>query len=331
MSGDEGNAMSQAEAGHPTPDALIIGGGVIGLMTARELAKAGARVTLLERQSIGRESSWAGGGILSPLYPWRAPTPVTALSRWSQRAYPGLIEELKADTGIDPEWMPSGLLITECDDAEEASHWCLAHDVKLTKMDADALRRIEPRLGISAARPFCLPEIAQVRNPRLLKALRDDLIRRRVRLLENHEVIGIEQQQGLVRAILTNKERFTAKNYVIACGAWSRQVGDGLATHLEVEPVKGQMLVFAAAPGLIRHIILHDGRYLIPRTDGKVLVGSTVEYTGFDKTTSEDARGSLVDFALSVLPELSSYPIEKHWAGLRPGSPEGIPVIGAHP
>ena len=95
--------------------------------------------------------------------------------------------------------------------------------------------------------------------------------------------------------------------------------------------MKGQMLVFAAVPGLIRHIILHEGRYLIPRKDGRILVGSTVEHTGFDKATSEEARASLIDFALSVLPELALHPVEKHWAGLRPGSLDGIPVIGAHP
>ncbi len=322
----------QPTATAQSSDVLIIGGGVIGLMTARELAKTGARVTLLERQAVGHESSWAGGGILSPLYPWRAADAITALSRWSQRAYPSLVDELMNDTDIDPEWIPSGLMITNCDDSDNARQWSLAHDVALTEMDSYTLQRLEPRLEIGSARhSLFLPDIAQVRNPRLLKALRDDIIQRRIRLLENHDVTGIEQSRGMVKAVLTRSGRFTSDNFIVACGAWSKLVSGELGTGLEVEPVKGQMLVFDAAPGLIRHIVLHDGRYLIPRKDGKVLVGSTVEYTGFDKAISEDARASLMDFALTLLPDLGSYPVEKQWAGLRPGSPDGVPVIGKHP
>ena len=182
-----------------SPDILIIGGGVIGLMCARELAKAGAQVTLLDRQAIGKESSWAGGGILSPLYPWRAPSAITALSRWSQRAYPELIAELMEATGVDPEWLPCGLLVSDCGDIKDASEWCQVYAVKHERLDRDSFHRLEPRLGdIVVSSPLHLPDIAQVRNPRLLAALRRDLAQRGVRLLEHQEVIGLESISGQV-------------------------------------------------------------------------------------------------------------------------------------
>jgi len=312
-------------------DVIIIGGGIIGLLTAKELAQSGARVGLLERQAVGQESSWAGGGILSPLYPWRAAEPVTALCRWSQAAYPDLAAALRESTGIDPEWIRSGLLVNDCEDIEAATNWCrslAARHANLTELECASL---EPGLAISPKNPIYFPDIAQIRNPRLLKALRVDLMQRGVQLLENQEVLDIEISQGQVRHILTQRGKFSSANYVIAAGAWSGGIGRSVGLPLRVEPVKGQMLVFKAPPGLLRHIILSSGHYLIPRKDGRILAGSTVEHSGFDKSTTEAARDALAGFAQSALPALLECPIEKHWAGLRPGTPEGIPYIGRHP
>lgn len=315
-----------------TPDVLVIGGGIIGLLCARELSRSGLQVTLIDRQVIGRESSWAGGGILSPLYPWRAPEAVTALSRWSQQAYPSLVGELKEATGIDPEWIPSGLLISGCEDLDLAAAWCTEHGVRHESVPADSLRGLEPRIGaVACEKGILLPEVAQVRNPRLLASLRSDLTRRGVNLIEHQEVVGLEPHDGRVMAVRCRTTRFTAGSFLIASGAWSPLIDRESTATIEVEPVKGQMLVFAAVPDLIRRIVLHEGRYLIPRKDGHILVGSTVEYTGFNKATTEEAKASLTEFALAVLPELGEFPVEKHWAGLRPGTAEGIPFIGPHP
>lgn len=312
-------------------DVIIVGGGIIGLLTARELALAGARVGLLERQAVGQESSWAGGGILSPLYPWRAPEPITALWDWSRAVYPDLAAALLERTGIDPEWVRSGLLVHDCEDIEEAVNWSRSRAVSHARLTEQECASLEPGLSIAPNNPIYLPDIAQIRNPRLLKALQADLTRRGVQLSEDQQVVDIVVDEGRVRHILTQKGKLSAACYVVAAGAWSGLIGRLAALDLQVEPVKGQMLVFKAPLGLLRHIVLRSGHYLIPRRDGRILAGSTVEYSGFDKSTSEAVHDALVSFARSALPGLRECPIEKHWAGLRPGTPEGIPYIGVHP
>ena len=301
-------------------DVIIIGGGVSGLMTARELSGAGKRVVLLERQALGKESSWAGGGILSPLTPWRAAEPITALCRWSQSAYPGLAEELAASTGIDPEWMESGLLFSDCGEGDLAKSWADVHGKPCEPLTADGLGSIEPKLRPTAGTPLLLPDIAQVRNPRLLRALRMDLTQRGVKLLEYHAVDDLRIEHGRVASLVANNQCFTAEDYVVTACAWSGLLArnSGLA-ELPIMPVKGEMLIFNSPPGLLKHIVISGGRYLIPRKDGKILAGSTVENAHFNKSTSDAALEALSRFAISLLPPLGQSPIEKHWAGPAPG------------
>lgn len=310
-------------------DVIVIGGGIIGLLSARELAIAGLRVTVIERQQIGGESSWAGGGILSPLQPWHAPTAITALCAWSQQTYPALTGELRERTGIDPEWTRSSLLACECPDLEQARHWCQIHGINHMLLEPSELAAREPGITATASPALYLPDIAQVRNPRLIAAVRADVSARGVTLLENSPVTGMARENGAIQSLMTPDASFSADRYVIAAGAWSGLIGQ--SWQLAVAPVKGQMLVFRAKPGLIRSIILRNTQYLIPRLDGHILVGSTVEHAEYDKSLTAAARDMLTDFAYSTLPALRDYPLEKQWAGLRPGSPEGIPRIARHP
>ena len=141
-------------------DGLVVGGGLIGMLTARELAAAGMPVTLLERGVTGREASWAGGGILSPLYPWRYADAVTALATWSQSHYAALAAELLDETGIDPEWTPSGLLILDGEEQEVALSWAARCDSVMERIDAAGLARLEPRLGEVPASALWLPAVA---------------------------------------------------------------------------------------------------------------------------------------------------------------------------
>lgn len=308
-------------------ECIVVGGGIVGMLTARELAQADCRVRLIERGVLGGESSWAGGGILSPLYPWRAPEAVSRLARWGQRRYPELAAELGAATGIDPEWVQSGLLVLDDPGAEQALRWAARQRITLDHIvDTQHIAALEPACRI-AGRALWLPEVAQIRNPRLIRALRADLDRRGVALQEHAVVTGIECSAGRVSGVRTADELFSAEIVVVAAGAWSARVLEAVDIRIDVAPVRGQMLLYRGVPGAVRRILLDAGHYAIPRRDGRVLVGSTVEEVGFDKETTPAARDELRQAAEALVPVLARCEIERHWSGLRPGSAHEIPYI----
>lgn len=311
-------------------DILVIGGGIIGLLTARQLVQAGARVTLVEMGETGRESSWAGGGILSPLYPWRYGEAVTALATASQHEYPGLCAELHAETGIDPELTHSGMLILDTEERDAALAWAQAHAVHLDLIDAQALHEIEPDLGPQPAEALWFPQIGQVRNPRLAKALRRAL-EAGTQIREHEEVVEVLVEQGRAIGARTRHGVLHADQTIVCTGAWTAKLLEQLGTRPDIQPMRGQMILFLAKPGQISRIVLHQDRYAIPRRDGHVLFGSTSELAGFDKSTSAEVKEQLYRAAVELFPLLKRTPIEDHWAGLRPASPRGIPYIGAHP
>lgn len=311
-------------------DVLVIGGGIIGLLTARELADAGARVTLIEMGETGRESSWAGGGIVSPLYPWRYPDAVTALATWSQAAYPALAERLTDESGIDPELTVSGLLVLDLEEQARAFAWAERHGHAIERIERARLHAIEPQLGPESTRALLLPNIAQVRTPRLAKAVRKS-VEARISLREHEEVLDLQVEQGRITGVRTANGVIAAHQVVICTGAWTARLLEQLGQAPDIKPVRGQMILFHGKPGQINHITLHRERYLIPRRDGRLLFGSTLEQTGFVKTTTTEAKEALYRAAFELFPILKRTPIEDQWAGLRPSSPSGIPFIGPHP
>ena len=309
----------------------IIGGGIIGLLIARELHAAGEKVVVFDRRESGKESSWAGGGILSPLYPWRYPDSVTELARLSQSIYPGLVKELQQNTGIDAEWVRSGLLILGIEDGQKAETWSLKYANSAKIADASDIDGIQPGLGGGDAKGFWMPEIAQVRNPRLLAAIKRDLEKKSVEIIENEAVAGFDMVNGELRGLETDKRKIPTDRCIIAAGAWSGKLCAEVGLSVPVKPIRGQMLLYKPKPGLLQRIILKNNRYLIPRRDGRILVGSTLEDVGFDVRITEAAAADLRETAMKILPALADAEVEVQWAGLRPGSPEGVPYIGQHP
>ena len=314
-------------------DIIIAGGGVIGLLTARELHSAGATVTVIDQGRIGQESSWAGGGILLPLYPWRQEAAISELVKHSLAIYPELAAELKEETGIDPEWNACGLLITRIPDIEASQNWCDHFQISYQTPGSELFSG----LNTSPINPLWLPGIAQIRNPRLIKSLQLDLTRKGVKLVENCPILDVEHSEARVTQLITNNASYPVNEMVITAGAWTSTLFARLFPALAagkpgISPVRGQMLLFEAHPDTLTKIVLDGEHYLIPRLDGHILAGSTVEeMASFDKSTTAAGEKELSDFALTLLPALANFPLVKHWAGLRPGSPGGIPYIGKHP
>lgn len=312
-------------------DCIVVGGGLLGMLTARALHREGLSVAILERGEAGREASWAGGGILSPLIPWRYPDAVSELVVWSQRQYPLLVEELLEQTGIDPEWVQSGLLFLNTTLDSSISQWAGNFNRSIQTLSPAQVHQHEPQLVQVAGDSVLLADVAQIRNPLLCTALSRSIREQGVELHEQTEVTGFTVRSSRVRGVQTNRGEFLAGRVVIASGAWSSLLMQGAGLELAVEPVRGQMIMFETTPGLLRHITMHGDHYLIPRQNGLVLVGSTLEYTGYNKETTEVARETLIEKAVSLVPVLAGYPVIKHWAGLRPGTATGVPYIGEHP
>jgi glycine oxidase len=312
-------------------DILIIGGGISGMLTARELHLAGRQVTILDKSAIGQESSWAGGGILLPIYPWRQPAAISDLVIESLKMYPQLSQELFTSSGIDPEWYPCGMLICKNPDINLAKDWCESRQIRYQQAPNSMLTDLDTDFD----QPLWLPDIAQARNPRLLKSLKTYLTQQGVSFIEHADITDIVIFQRRLHSIKTTQQSFTPSQTVLCAGAWTteflKQWLPQSSIQLDIQPIRGQMLLFDARPDTLPHMILDNDHYLIPRRDGKILVGSTVEQAGFEKQTTDQARQDLYQFATRLLPALKQYPICAHWAGLRPGTPTGVPYIGFHP
>ncbi|MEM9101939.1 MAG: glycine oxidase ThiO [Pseudomonadota bacterium] len=300
-------------------DNVIIGGGIIGLLTAFYLSKSNQSIVIIEKSALASEASWAGGGIISPLYPWRYSSAVTALASQAQEIYPSLVEELYEKTGIDAEYLKSGLLISEIDDWDQAINWCEKHCIK-----SELVKKVNTNLKMRSSSWLYLPEVSQLRNPRLVASLSTYLRSlEKVKIIENDKVQRVDFKNVLVKS---QRHQVVAKKIIFTTGAWTSNF-----INIPIKPIRGEMLMFAPFKHSLKQITLVDGKYIIPRRDGRVIVGSTLEDVGYKKGPTAVGRKELLKAAVNIMPMLKYQKIERHWAGLRPCSPNGIPFIGFHP
>lgn len=283
------------------------------------LLQRGQRVTLLERGEAGAESSWAGGGIVSPLLPWDYAAPLTRLALRSMAAYAGWIASIEAQSRTNAEYWRCGMQVHGVAEPDTALAWCQTHDLVAQPGFAQTTNSL------------WLPDIAQVRNPRLVAALREAVVERGGVIHTHCAAESVTTQAGRMAAVHTSQGTFSANQFVLTTGAWAGLALPGLAATPHIRPIRGQMLLFKLEPGALDTILYRNGLYLIPRRDGHVLVGSTLEDVGFDKSTDDATRLRLHTAAAELLPALANAQLVQHWAGLRPGSPDNIPIIDRHP
>ena len=311
------------------PDCIIVGGGAIGLLTARQLFLEGVDVLLLEKGPLGGESSWAGGGIISPLYPWRYKNSVNVLAERSKKIYPELTKTLLNETGSDCELINSGLF-TVSDKDKEIINWAKTWSVDARFInDFETIHEIENSVGDAVDKGIWMPDILQIRNPKFVKALKASFEHHAIPYYENCEVEEIITANNKVSGVRTKQQTVLADKVIIASGAWSAQF-NVTKSSVDVVPVKGQMIMYKGEPDQVKRIVLSEGHYIIPRKDGRILAGSTLEKIGFDKTISSSALDELHQAAIELVPLLDKLTVERQWAGLRPGTEQGIPYICQH-
>jgi len=313
---------------------VVIGGGVIGGLTACYLKQRGADVTLLERGNLGRESSWAGAGILCPIHPWLYPDSFSELVNASLAMYPEFQRDIEAQTSIPIQRIESGLLIP-CFADDKHDHWQAAIDWserfgwQLQQLDtAETLRR-EPTLSPEISRSLYWPGVGQLRNPRLLQAVEKRMAQLGVEMVENAEVTGLLRSDGAVSGVLCADGRtFGASQVLLAGGSWSGELARQMGFTLPVQPVKGQIVLLRGEPGAITAIVKHDDAYFVPRVDGRILVGASMEFVGFERGNTVEVVNSLLASMGRIAPGLAGFEVEQEWMGFRPGSPDGMPYLG---
>jgi glycine oxidase len=316
-----------------TKDVIIVGGGVIGCSIALRLAREGLKVTIIERGRLGYEASRAAAGMLSPQAEAAEPGAFLDLCLQSRAMYRAFGELLYDLSDIDIEYRDEGTFCVALD-GEDSSHiarwasWQKAATLPLEELTSGDLNAAEPAVTKSATRAVFIPGDHQVENRRLMDALDVAIRRAGVAVVEGAEVASLLIERGRAAGVVCHDGPVRAGAVVVAAGSWSSRLFEPAGLSVRVRPARGQMLAVRPATPIIRHV-LHSSRvYLVPRRDGRVVIGATVEYVGFNKAVTVAGIRSLLDAATELVPALAEAEIIETWAGFRPDTDDHLPVIG---
>jgi glycine oxidase len=315
-------------------DVIVVGGGVIGCSIAWRLAQSGLKVTVFERGRIGCEASRAAAGMLSPQGEAQGPGPFFEFCLRSRAMYRSFAEELTEASGVDVEYKDEGTLfvVVEGEDEEAKTKWAswqLEAGLPLEHVSADDLRKLEPAVTELATRAIFLPQEHQVENRRLMDALEAAMKRAGVELIEGAEVSALTFERGRVTGVVSAGERFEAGVVTVAAGTWSSQLLEPLGLNLKVIPARGQMIAVRGNGCPIKRVLHSSKVYVVPRSDGRVLIGATVEYAGFHKAVTAGAINCLLTAAVELIPSIADFEVDEMWCGLRPDTIDHLPIIGA--
>lgn len=313
-------------------DVIVIGGGVHGCATALRLAQAGAKVVVLERSVPGAEASSAAGGILSPGVEAQHGGPLLALAQESMRRWPRFAEELEELTGIDLSFRTHGTLRIVFSDAD-AEKWradvprLVSLGVATEWLDGAGLRRLEPAIADAARGGYLFPGESCVDPKPLARSLAIAAAGAGARFVAGY-VKRIAVESGRLAGVDHETGRLEAPAVVLAAGSWSGLVeGAGLPAGA-VRPVRGQMVVLETRPPLVSRVVFSPKGYLVPRPDGRILCGSTMEEAGFEKAVTADGLSRILGMAVETAPRLAAAPYLESWSNFRPATKDGLPILG---
>lgn len=316
-------------------DVLIIGGGIIGLSLARELHKRGViKITILERGGVGQEASAAAAGMLAPNAETDKADDFFHLCDESNRLYPQLAGELLAETGIDSELDRSGTLYLAFSDKDSIEirrryAWQKKAGLAVELLTAGDARRLEPFVSPDVREALFFPNDWQIENRLLLSALHKYAAINRIEIIENTAVENVSIENGGTVCAAARTRKFQARVVVLATGAWTSLIKAGGISLPEIKPLRGQIIAFKTAERLFQRVIYSPRGYIVPRRDGRILAGATVEDAGFDKKNTSAGMRFLRENALEIAPNLVNLNIAEKWAGLRPFAGDGLPILGA--
>ncbi len=320
-------------------DAVIIGGGIIGCAIAWRLGQAGLRVAVIERGEIGREASWAAGGMLAPLAEANQADAFFALAVASRAMYAAFAHELREITGIDIEYRTEGTLhlaLSDADEEELEHRWQWQHEAGLNskKLSVDCVLKLEPSLTPKLRWALKFPEDHQVDNRRLMLALEVAARKAGVEFWLHTEAAQVAIANSQVSSLITTQGEIKTHTVIIAAGCWSSLVKTNSNTAIKnffVEPVRGQMVALQIPVPALQHVVYSSNSYLVPRLGGYVIAGSTTENVGYDKRVTASGIASIIDRAIEIAPALAGQALRETWAGLRPKTRDDWPILGADP
>lgn len=315
-------------------EVLIIGGGIIGLSIARELHKRKAgKITILDRGEIGKEASHAAAGMLAPNAETEKLDGFYRFCDESNKSYSAFCDELFDETGVDVELNKSGTLylaLTENDSAEirQRFEWQKNAGLDVEFLSANDTKRLEPFISPDVRESLFFPNDWQVENRKLFHALEKFAEFNEIEIREKTEIQRLIIENGKIIGAETESEKFYAEKVILTAGAWSSLIETENFALPEVKPIRGQMISFHTAKQLYERVIYSSRGYLVPRRDGRILIGATVEDVGFDKNLTEAGIEYLRETAFEIAPSLANLEISEKWTGLRPISKDGLPILG---
>lgn len=318
-------------------EVVVIGGGLAGAASALALAERGAAVNVIDAERPGSAATGASAGMLAPQYEAAGPGALYRLLVRSRDAYPAFVERIERLAGADVGLRRDGMLVANFDEheyvaAESMLEWQRAAGQRGEVVDVAEALRLQPGIAADVHSWLWLPDEGQVDAQRLADNLTAALARAGVRVIAGRRAVAVRSAGGRVEGVLLEDGRVLAADAVlVAAGAWSGGL-EGVPRELPVRPVRGHILRFAAgAVHLDRIVTSHAGRYLVPRRDGTVLAGSTMDESGFDRSIDDARLGIVHDAAARLAPALRARRPAEFWADLRPIAADGLPIIGAEP